>query len=91
MTNSPTFVATFVDGVTARMTTYCELKKLDVGRSVRLSKQAYRSRMRKEPPQIVEAKFENTDGKLLATYTAEQIECAASVGELDKLEAEKGQ
>ena len=31
MSGSPTFVARFVDGETARMTTYTSLTKLDVG------------------------------------------------------------
>jgi hypothetical protein len=45
MTNSPTFIARFIDGETTRMTTHTKLDKLDVRRGVRLSQHAYRSRM----------------------------------------------
>ena len=37
----PTFVATFKDGTTIRMTTHCPNGKLDLGRGVRLARAAY--------------------------------------------------
>ena len=70
---SPTFVARFADGETTRMTTHTSLAKLDVGRGVRLARHAYRSRMKKEPPVIVEAHFES-DGTRLASYDAGALE-----------------
>jgi hypothetical protein len=45
------------------MTVYCEPGKLDVGRGARLAQQAYRSRMRREPPAIIAANFEHNDGR----------------------------
>jgi hypothetical protein len=63
MTNNPTFVARFADGEVTRMTVYCEPGKLDVGRGARLAQQAYRSRMRCEPPAIIAANFEHNDGR----------------------------
>jgi hypothetical protein len=63
MTDSPTFVAHFADGEITRMTVYCEPGKLDVGRGARLAQQAYRSRMRREPPAIIAANFEHNDGR----------------------------
>lgn len=59
------------------MTTCCEPDNLDLARGVWLSRHAYRSRMQKEPLQIVAAKFETSDGKTLAEYRAEQIAEAA--------------
>jgi hypothetical protein len=63
MTDSPTFVAHFADGEVTRMTVYCEPGKLDVGRGARLAQHAYRSRMGREPPAIIAANFEHTDGR----------------------------
>jgi hypothetical protein len=63
MTNNPTFVARFADDEITRMTVYCEPGKLDVGRGARLAQHAYRSRMRREPPAIIAANFEHTDGR----------------------------
>jgi hypothetical protein len=78
MPPSLTFVAEFVDGEITRMTTYTEsLAKLDIGRGVRLSQHAYRSRMKQKPPAIVAARFENTDGKVLEQYDAKQLTEAA--------------
>jgi hypothetical protein len=70
---SPAFVAKFADGEVTRMTTYCRPDKPDVGRGVRLSKWAYQSRTKREPPTIVEASFE-LNGKTLATYDAAALE-----------------
>jgi hypothetical protein len=57
------------------MTTYTRLDKLDVKRGMRLSQWAYRSRMKCEPPAIVEASFE-VNGTTLATYDAEALKSA---------------
>jgi hypothetical protein len=54
---SPVFVATFADGHTTRMSTYCERGKLDLKRGIALAHAAYRSRTRKSPPGIVAARF----------------------------------
>jgi hypothetical protein len=67
--SGPVFVARFTDGQLTRMTTHSSLAKLDVERGVRLAQHAYRSRMKREPPQIVEASFE-ANGETLATYDA---------------------
>jgi hypothetical protein len=56
-------VPTTQDGEVTRMTVYCEPGKLDVGRGVRLARHAYRSRMKSEPPEIVAASFEHSDGR----------------------------
>ena len=74
MTSSPTFIARFVDGEVVRMTTYHddERKTLDLKRGVRLACWAYLSRKKQEPLMIESASFES-EGKMLATYTAEQL------------------
>lgn len=72
MTNSPTFVGCFADGQITRMTTHTLPDKLDVGRGVRLARHAYRSRMKRKPPPIVEAYFE-CESTRLATYDAEAL------------------
>ena len=71
--SGPTFVARFADGQTTRMSTHTTLDKLDVKRGVRLSRHAYSSRTKKEPPAILEAHFESADGEILAEYTQEQL------------------
>jgi hypothetical protein len=63
MTNSPTFIAEFADGQVTRMTIYCKPGKLDVARGVRLAQHAYRPRMKQDPPAIVAASFEHSDGR----------------------------
>jgi hypothetical protein len=63
MTDSPIFVAHFVDGQITRMSVYCEPGKLDVDRGVRLAQWAYCSRMKSEPPAIIAANFEHNDGR----------------------------
>ena len=42
-------------------------------RGVRLARHAYRSRMKQEPPPIVEAHFE-LDGTMLQAYAAAELE-----------------
>ena len=71
--SGPTFVARFADGQTTRMSTHTTLDKLDMKRGVRLSRHAYSSRVRKDPPVILEARFESADGEVLAEYTQEQL------------------
>jgi hypothetical protein len=67
--SSPTFIAGFVDDEVTRMTIRCSLDKLNVRRGVRLSQWAYQSRMKCEPPAIIEASFV-INNKTLATYDA---------------------
>jgi hypothetical protein len=68
----PTFVCKFSDGETTRMSTHCP-KGLDLARGIVLSRAAYESRKKKEPPEIIEAHFETFDGALLETYSADEI------------------
>lgn len=75
----PTFVATFTDGEITRMTTHCPDGKLDPGRGVRLSRAAYQSRMKKEPPAMAAGRFEmppDFDSRAavtLATYNPAEL------------------
>ena len=70
---SPTFCAQFADGEVTRMTVSTPLDKLDARRGVRLSIAAHENRKKQHAPAITKAAFESTDGKTLATYTAEQL------------------
>ena len=70
--SSPIFIARFVDGEVVRMTTYHDDETLDLKRGVRLACWAYLSRKKQEPLMIESASFES-EGKMLATYTAEQL------------------
>jgi hypothetical protein len=72
MSDSPSFFCKFRDGQTTRMTVFTSRVRLDVVRGLKLAQHAYRNRMKKEPPAIVEARFES-NGTVLAKYTAEQI------------------
>jgi hypothetical protein len=86
MRGSPVFIAKFADGEITRMTTYCSSEKPDVERGVRLSRHAYRSRTRREPPAIIEARFEEArfeddNGRTIAVYDR------AFLDALPKLEA----
>jgi hypothetical protein len=65
--SSPVFVARFCDGQVTRMTVHCP-DGLDAARGVRLAQWAYRSRMKREPPAITQAKFVSKDDQTLATY-----------------------
>jgi hypothetical protein len=68
--DSPTFVATFADGVVTRMTTHCKSDtKLDMMRGVVLAHHAYRQRTGRESVALVKAHFER-DGTLLQAYSA---------------------
>lgn len=85
MSIAPTFVAHFADGTTTRMTTATSLARLDVARGVRLAQWAYRSRQRSEPPEIVEARFEQAE-TILASYDADALAAATSAAGNDKPE-----
>jgi hypothetical protein len=76
MTDSPSFIATFADGQTTRMTVNTRFDKLDVGRGIRLAQYAYESRKGKNPPEMTSARFES-EGRTLATYSAEDLWKAA--------------
>jgi hypothetical protein len=77
---SPTFVATFADGVTTRMTTWHDpdRKTLDLARGIKLSNHAYSVRTDREAPAIVSARFEDAAGAVLAEYDAKQLAEASS-------------
>src|SRR5262249_33898572 len=84
----PTFVCTFSDGTTTRMSVFTSLKKLDWERGERLSQAAYQSRWRMRerkrrpylvnppvapiPPAIISAHFEQ-DGVVLAQRNNESV------------------
>jgi hypothetical protein len=73
--SSPTFIAKFADGEITRMSVFTSTAKLDVNRGVHLSRHAYRSRKKKEPPAIVDARFEQ-EGQTLKTYDADALAAA---------------
>jgi hypothetical protein len=75
MTNSPTFVARFADNEITRMTVHSSLTNLHMGRGLRLARYAYQSRMKCEPPAIVEAYFEH-NGTRLMSYGAAALKAA---------------
>jgi hypothetical protein len=68
MTRSPTFVATFVDGVVTRMTVFTAIDKLDLERGKKLARLAYEQRTRKTAPAFEKAHFELNE-EILETYT----------------------
>jgi hypothetical protein len=73
---SPIFVARFADGVETRVSIYSALDPLDVERGITIAKAAYSSRTRTPmaaAPAFLEAHFDDRDGVLLASYTAEQL------------------
>ena len=81
MSIAPTFVARFADGTATRMTTATPLTRFDVGRGMRLAQWAYRSRQGSEPPEIVEAHFEQAGtGTVLASYGADALAAATREG-----------
>jgi hypothetical protein len=77
MSDRPTFVATFDDGETTRMTVWQnpDHAKLDVGRGVRLARHAYCSRKRVEKAApIARAQYEDAETRaVLKTYTAKEL------------------
>jgi hypothetical protein len=71
---SPTFVARFSDGITTRMTCHCAPDQFDLQRGIKLSRAAYASRTKKEPPPIVEGRFvEPFTDKVIKTYTVAEL------------------
>src|SRR5215469_15592453 len=71
---APTFVARFSDGIVTRMTCHCAKQNLDLRRGIVISRAAYESRTKgKEPPPIVEARFQTPDGKILCEYDNKAI------------------
>jgi hypothetical protein len=68
----PTFVARFADGQETKMSIYAPHNKLDVGRGVRLAQHAYRSRMKAEPPALLEAHFER-EGQVLRRCNPDEL------------------
>ena len=77
--SSPIFVPTFADGTTTRKTTHRADGKLDLGRGIRLSQAAYKSRKKQPPPALIKGHFEkppNGDGGaavIRRTYTASEL------------------
>jgi hypothetical protein len=72
MTTSPTFVATFADGETTRMTVFTAPDVLDVERGKKLARYAYESRAGKPAPTFEKAHFEK-DGVMLKAYSAIEL------------------
>jgi hypothetical protein len=85
---APSFVARFADGTATRMTVATSLARLDVARGVRLAQWAYRSRQGSEPPEIVEARFEQAE-TVLASYDADALAAATSTTSNGKREGRK--
>jgi hypothetical protein len=69
---TPTFCAKFADGETTRMTCHCA-KGFDLARGIILSRAAYASRKKTDPPEIIAARFETPDGEVLKQYDADEI------------------
>ena len=72
----PVFTAVFEDGVQTKMSVYSGLDPLDLERAIKVSRAAYSSRTKKPmaaAPRIVAALFEDREGVLLASYTADQL------------------
>ena len=70
---SPTFVATFADGVVTRMTVFTTPDYLDVERGKKLARYAYESRTKKTPPAFLKAHFEQA-GVVFRVYGAVELE-----------------
>jgi hypothetical protein len=73
MSTSPIFVATFADEVCTRMSIYCTPGDLDLGRGKRLARYAYESRTSKPAPSFTKAHFEDTNGQVLMSYSAIEL------------------
>ena len=73
MSTSPVFVATFVDEVCTRMSIYCTPGDLDLERGKRLARYAYEGRTGKPAPSFIKAHFEDTNGKVLMSYNAIEL------------------
>ena len=73
MSTSPIFVATFADGVCTRMSIYCTPGDLDLERGKTLARYANESRVGKPAPSFTKAHFEDTNGKVLMSYSAIEL------------------
>lgn len=81
---SPTFVAKFSDNISTRMTCHCTPDHLDLARGIKLSKAAYASRTKKEPPPIIEGRFvEPFTDKVIKKYTAAELENGEKAREVE--------
>jgi hypothetical protein len=72
MSTSPIFVATFADKVCTRMSINCP-DDLDLERGKTLARYAYESRAGKPAPSFTKAHFEDTNGKVLMSYSAIEL------------------
>ena len=72
MSTSPIFVATFADKVCTRMSIYCP-DDLDLERGKRLARYAYESRTGKPAASFTKAHFEDTNGQVLMSYSAIEL------------------
>jgi hypothetical protein len=73
MSASPIFVATFADKVRTRMSIYCTPGDLDLERGKTLARYAYESRMGKPALAFTKAHFEDTNGQVLMSYSAIEL------------------
>ena len=73
MSTSPIFVATFADKVCTRMSIYCTPGDLDLERGKTLARYAYESRAGKPAPSFTKAHFEDTNGQVLMSYSAIEL------------------
>jgi hypothetical protein len=73
LSGSPTFVATFADGVVTRMTVFGTPDHLDVERGKKLARYAYESRTGKPAPAFTKAHFEQA-GAVFKAYSAVELE-----------------
>ena len=73
MSTSPIFVATFADKVCTRMSIYCTPGDLDLERGKTLARYAYESRTGKPAASFTKAHFEDTNGKVLMSYSAIEL------------------
>jgi hypothetical protein len=73
MSTSPIFVATFADEVCTRMSINCP-DGLDLERGKRLARYAYESRTGKPAPSFTKAHFEDTNGQVLMSYSAIELD-----------------
>ena len=72
MSTSPNFVATFVDKVCTRMSINCP-DDLDLERGKKLARYAYESRTSKPAASFTKAHFEDTNGQVLMSYSAIEL------------------
>jgi len=77
MSTSPIFVATFADKVCTRMSINCTPDDLDLERGKTLARYGYESRAGKPAPSFTKAHFEDTNGKVLMSYSAIELNADA--------------